>query len=112
MQSIVPIFLFCAFLLRTETFSFENVAGLWHGQGELALAGGTTYFGYWENGLKHGQGTLSGPHGVMYEGEYREGQRFGWGIATYATGERYEGEWQRDLRHGQGTVFRVRPVGT
>jgi hypothetical protein len=83
--------------------------GLWHGNGSVSWASGTTYSGTFKNGEMHGKGKITWSHGGSYEGAFDKGVRQGRGRYVYPCADRfgrleYDGLWERNQKSGKGTL--------
>ena len=77
---------------------------VYHGDGRLKNAGGSTYEGQWLFGDRHGAGRSSHPSGEWYSGAHQHGVKSGQGEGLLASGDRWNGMWMDDEPSGSGVL--------
>jgi hypothetical protein len=81
-----------------------NLAGQYHGQGQLKISTGDSYTGQFYNGQFQGRGEYSFASGVTIAGRFVRGLVTGAGSETYPSGAWFRGCFDGSRREGAGTL--------
>ncbi|KAL4147140.1 hypothetical protein PRNP1_010896 [Phytophthora ramorum] len=79
--------------------------GLWHGSGIRTLANGDRISGDFHDGFLDGPGAVEYADGSHYAGAMWHTRRHGHGALVFPNGDRYEGPFEDDEMHGEGTFI-------